>query len=583
MNQFVFQPKTLSTLRGYTRAQFFSDLTAGLTVGVVALPLAIAFGIASIPDSVAKDSGLSPPAMGLYTAIIAGFLISLLGGTRTSIGGPTGAFVVIIYAIAMQHGYAGLCIATILAGLILIALGVARLGGIIKFIPYPVTTGFTSGIAVIIGAAQFKDLLGLDIANLPPGFIGKLRAYFVNLHSIDWPTAALGAGSAAVVFLWPRLVTRRIPGAIIAVVGAALLNQWLGIGAETIRDRFGELPTSLPSPQLESLWTAFRENLDRLPDIFVAALIIAMLGGIESLLCAVVADGMLGTRHRSNTELIAQGVANIVSPIFGGIPATSAIARTATNVQAGARTPIAGMIHALTLLIIVLAAGRYAGAIPLCALAGVLLVVAWNMSEMHRFVWLLRGPRSDVLVLVATFGLTVLTNLTIAVEVGMALAALLFMKRMADVTNVMAITRELADTPDQRPAPGAPDTAPGGRAFHRPIPGVEVYEINGPFFFGAAHKLRETLDRVAAHPRALVLDMPNVNAIDATGLHALEDVLRRCRKDKTHLVLAGVHAQPLFAMEQSGMVERIGVENMTRTLPEALERVRALLAERGDQ
>lgn len=572
----LFLPKTLTTLRGYTRAQLFADLTAGLTVGMVALPLAIAFGIASIPDSVAKESGLSPPAMGLFTAIIAGFLISLLGGTRTSIGGPTGAFVVIIYAIAAQHGYMGLCIATVLAGLLLIALGVARLGGMIKFIPYPVTTGFTSGIAVIIGAGQFKDLLGLEIANLPPDFLGKLRAYFVNAHTIDWRTAALGVGCAVFVYLWPKLATRRVPGAILAVVGATLLNEWLGLGAETIRDRFGALPTSIPAPQVGALWTGLMENLDRLDDLFAAALTIALLGGIESLLCAVVADGMMGTKHRSNTELIAQGIANVVSPVFGGLPATSAIARTATNVQAGARTPIAGMVHAVTLLVIVLAAGRFAGFIPLAALAAVLVVVAWNMSEIHRFLWLLRGPRSDALVLLSTFGLTVLTDLTTAVEVGMALAAMLFMKRMADVTNVGNIASELTDTPDQHTGDGTPDRAPGGKDFHRPSPGVEVYEISGPFFFGAAYKLRETLDEVGRRPRALVLHMPNVNAIDATGLHALDELRRKCQKEKTHLVLSGVHAQPLLAMTQSGMLDKFGVENVTGTLPEALARVRAL-------
>lgn len=575
----IFLPKTFTTLRGYTRAQFFTDVVAGLTVGLIALPLAIAFGIASIPDEVAREAGLSPPAMGLFTAVVAGFLISFLGGTRTSIGGPTGAFVVIIYAIAMEHGYAGLCIATVMAGLILIVMGLARLGGIIKYIPFPVTTGFTSGIAVIIAAAQFKDLFGLQIASLPASFLGKLQAYVFHAHTFRWETAALGVACAALIYLWPKLVTRRIPGAIVALVLAALANRFLGLGAETIGDRFGALPRGVPLPTAETLSRLIPADLGALKELIAPALTIAFLGGIESLLCAVVADGMLGTRHRSNTELIAQGAANIASPLFGGIPATSAIARTAANVQAGARTPVAGMVHAATLLLILVIAAPLAQHVPLSALAAALLVVAWNMSEMHRFVWLLRGPRSDALVLLATFSLTVLTDLTTAVEVGMALAAILFMKRMAEVTNVGAIRAELEDTPDLHTPGAGATTAPGGRSFHKPMPGVEVYEINGPFFFGAAYKLREALDSVSSHPRALVLDMPNVNAIDATGLHALDELRRKCARDGTKVILAGVHAQPLFAMTKSGLLDKFGVENLAGTLPEALERARAVLDE----
>ncbi len=560
----IFLPKILTTLGGYTRRQFLSDVIAGVTVGLVALPLAIAFGIASVPDNVAKEAGVSPPAMGLFTAVIAGFLISALGGTRVAIGGPTGAFVVIIYAIAMQHGYAGLCVATVLAGVILVGLGLLRMGGMIKYIPYPVTTGFTSGIAVIIFMGQVKDLLGLRMGSPPPGFVSKMKAYAVNMHTIEPATAAVGLSCAALVFLWPRLVTKKIPGAIVALVLATMADRVLGLGLETIGSRFGHIPTSIPMPNLAPLLTFDKARIE---ELIGPAFTIAMLGGIESLLCAVVADGMLGTRHRSNTELIAQGIANIATPIFGGIPATGAIARTATNVQAGGRTPIAGIVHALTLLVIILAIGRFAEYVPMAALAAVLVVVAYNMSEAHRFIWLLRGPRPDAVVLVATFALTVLTDLTVAVSVGLVMAAMLFIKRMADVTNVSSIQREMVD-------PGAEHRPLASPA--RGMPGVEVYEINGPFFFGAAYKLRETLDSIGRRPRVLVLDMPNVSAIDATGLYVLDELRRKCEKEGVRVILAGVHAQPLFAMTQAGLLDKFGVANLAGTLDEALARLAAV-------
>ncbi len=561
----IFLPKSFTVLKGYTRAQFVPDLIAGLTVGVVALPLALAFGIASIPENVAHEVGLSPPVMGLITAVIAGFIISALGGTRASIGGPTGAFVVIVYAIAAEHGAGGLALATIMAGVILIFLGVSRLGGMIKYIPYPVTTGFTSGIAVIIFAGQIKDLLGLrptDAADIvPPDFIGKISWYGSHLPTIDWTTAILGVACAAAIYLWPKYVTKRVPGPIVVMVGATLIVQIFGLRIETIGDRFGQIPSGLPSPRLPSV------DLAQLPELVGPAFTIAILAAIESLLCAVVADGMLGTRHRSNTELIAQGVANVACPLFGGIPATGAIARTAANIQSGGRTPIAGIIHAATLLAIMMAFGRYASLIPLSALAAVLVLVAWNMSEMHRFRWLLTGPRSDVAVLLVTFGLTVLTDLTIAVQAGMVLAAMLFIKRMADVTNVGALRQDMADSAADPMVAAASET-------HSPrAHGVEVYEINGPFFFGAAYKLRDSLDMVARKPKTLILDMALVTSMDATGMHALDELRRKCTKEGTRVVLAGVHAQPLVAMERAGLLDAFGVDNMFGSLEEALAAV----------
>lgn len=566
MSSPIFLPKIITCLKGYTRRQFSSDLSAGLTVGMVALPLALAFGIASIPESVAAEAGLSPPAMGLFTAIVAGILISLLGGTRTSIGGPTGAFIVIVYQIASQHGYAGLVISTILAGCFLIFFGVARLGGVIKFIPFPVTTGFTAGIAVIIFTGQIKDLLGLapvgPTDSLPPDFIGKIAWYFSHASAIHWPTAITGVACIALIFLWPRIAPRRIPAPIVVLLGATLIAQLFKLPLETIADRFGAIPTGLPAPKLPSL-----AGVD-IASLVPAALTIAILAAIESLLCAVVADGMTGSRHRSNTELIAQGCANIAAPIFGGIPATGAIARTATNIQSGGRTPIAGILHALTLLLIVLLVGRYAALVPLCVLSAVLVVVAWNMSERERFVWLLKGPRSDAAVLIATFALTVFTDLTIAVQTGMVLAAILFIKRMSEVTSIRSVSPQLIDSRTDTPLDELthPDT-------HRDN-GIEVYDINGPFFFGAAYKLRETLDSIAKPPRILILNLTNILSVDATGLHALEELRRRCRRDNTRLILAGAHAQPLAALAATGALSAFADHDLTGTVEEALAEAR---------
>ena len=557
----IFKPKLFTVLRGYSRVQFIADAIAGLTVGVVALPLALAFGIASIPEHVAREAGLSPPAMGLFTAIIAGFVISFFGGSRVAIGGPTGAFVVIVYAIADQHGYDGLFYATVLAGVMLVAMGVARLGTLIKFIPYPVTTGFTTGIAVIILTSQIKDLLGLgmhaDAIPVPPDFVGKVRWCSSHLDTINWHATALGVAMVIGLFLWKRVMPRRVPGPIFLLIGVTVVAQVFHLDAQTIGDRFGAIPSSLPMPHLPKL------DYAGLKDLVGPAGTIAMLAAIESLLCCVVADGMLGTRHRSNTELVAQGLANIAAPLFGGIPATGAIARTATNVQAGGRTPVAGIIHAGVLAVIMVTVAQYAELIPLSALAGILVVVAWNMSELHRFRWLLNGPKQDTLVLLATFGLTVFTDLTIAVGVGMVLAAILFMKRMADVANVTTVGLG-----------GAPRDATTAevRAHDAMIPpGVAVYAINGPFFFGAAYKLRETLDGIGSRPHTLIIDVSNVMSVDATGLHALEEMLHASRARGTRVILAGVHKRPMFAIATKGILDRLGDENLAADVETALE------------
>ena len=548
-------PKLVTTLRGYTRAQLAADLQAGVIVGIVSLPLAIAFAIAS---------GVTPDR-GLYTAIVAGFLISVLGGSRVQIGGPTGAFVVIVYGIVQQHGIAGLQLATLMAGVILVIFGLVRFGGAIKFIPYPVTLGFTSGIALIILASQVKDAFGLQTGDLPADFIAKWRVMLAHAGSVNPRAVVVAVATVAIIGVWPR-VHRRIPGPFVALLATTAAVQLLGLDVETIGSRFGPIDASLPRPSLPDFaW-------GQVPALAGAAFTIALLGGIESLLSAVVADGMIGGRHRSNMELVAQGVANIASPLFGGMPATGAIARTATNVKNGGRTPVAGIAHAVTLLLIALFFGRWAALIPMATLAGILVVVAYHMSEWRTFAAEFRGaPRSDVLVLVATFALTVLVDLTVAIEVGMVLAAFLFMRRMAEVTNINVLTHEFTDPVTD--FEGDPN-AVGRRVIP---PGVEVYEITGPFFFGAAETFKSRVSQVAALPQVLIVRLRHVPAIDATGLHALRDLVRRCRNEKTLVVLSDVHTQPVVAIERSGLLYEMGEDNVTGNLDDALNRARAHL------
>jgi sulfate permease, SulP family len=552
----VLVPKLVTTLRGYTREQFTADLTAGVIVGIVALPLSIAFAIAS---------GVGPER-GLYTAIVAGFLISALGGSRVQIGGPTGAFVVIVYGIVQRYGVDGLLVATFMAGIILVGLGVARMGGAIKFIPFPVTTGFTSGIALIIFTSQIKDFFGLQMGAVPADFLEKLAAYAQSAGMLNPWATALSIGSLAILVLWPK-VSQRIPGAFIALVAGTIVVSVFELPVETIGSRFGDLDASLPTPVVPNI------SLATLTALIVPAFTIAMLGAIESLLSAVVADGMIGGRHRSNMELVAQGVANIVSPLFGGIPATGAIARTATNVKNGGRTPVAGMVHALTLLAITLFFGRWARLIPLGTLAAILVIVAYHMSDWRTFRSELRAPKSDVLVMIVTFTLTVLVDLTVAIEVGMVLAAFLFMRRMAEVTNVRFLSREFNGD-----EPGDLYLTDANGVKQRDVPrDVVVYEIDGPFFFGAAEKFKDTLGQIGRNPKVLIIRMRDVPAIDSTGLHALADLATRTRKDGTLLLLSDVHAQPMMALGRSELLDELGDDHIFGNLDDALNAARTHL------
>ncbi len=544
-------PKLVTTLKGYTRDQFFTDVVAGVIVGIVALPLAIAFAIAS---------GVSPER-GLFTAIVAGFLISALGGSRVQIGGPTGAFVVIVYAIVQRYGVDGLAAATLLAGVILAGFGLARLGGAIKFIPYPVTIGFTSGIALIIFSGEVKDFLGLRMGTVPPEFVEKWRAFGGHLVTMNPWAVSVSVLTLAIIVAWPRF-NRRIPSPFVALIVTTALVQLLHLPVETIGTRFGVINAALPRPALPAI------TLAQLPALMGPAFTIALLGAVESLLSAVVSDGMIGGRHRSNMELVAQGVANIASPLFGGIPATGAIARTATNVKNGGRTPVAGITHSVTLLLIALFFGRWAGLIPMATLAGILVVVAYSMSEWRTFVNEFRAPKSDVAVLLTTFLLTVFWDLTVAIEVGMVLAAFLFMRRMAEVTNISALTHEFQDPVNDF------ETDPNA-VRRRVVPaGVEVYEITGPFFFGAAETFKDRLGRIAVRPKVLILRMRHVPAIDSTGLHALRDLVHRSRHDGSLVILSDVHAQPVVALERSGMYDELGEENIHGNIDDALNRAR---------
>jgi SulP family sulfate permease len=548
----VLVPKLVTTLRTYDRAQFVADLGAGLIVGIVALPLAIAFAIAS---------GLTPDR-GLYTAVIAGFLISALGGSRVQIGGPTGAFVVIVYGIVQKYGVDGLMVATLMGGLILVGFGLARLGGAIKFIPFPVVIGFTSAIAAIIAAGQVRDALGLRMEVVPADFIAKFAAYAQHIASANPGAVVIALVTILITAYWPK-VSDRIPSPFVALIVTTAAVYLLGIPVETIGSRFGVIHVGFPTFSLPAVsWATLQELVG-------PALAIAALAGIESLLSAVVSDGMIGGRHRSNMELVAQGVANVGSAVFGGMPATGAIARTATNVKSGGRTPVAGIVHALTLLVITLAFGRWAALIPMATLAGILLVIAYRMSEWRVFRSELRGPKSDAIVMVTTFLLTVFVDLTVALSVGMVLAAFLFMKRMSEVTNISLVTRDFQDA-----AEGKADET--GAIYRRQIPpGVEVYEINGPFFFGAAEKFKDTLAEVSRKPKVLIIRMRNVLAMDSTAMHALRDLVRRTKRDGTTVFLSDVHSQPLVALVKSELLNEIGESQVVGNIDLALEAARA--------
>ena len=565
MTPLTFQPKLFSALRHYDRRQFTTDLLAGIIVGIVALPLAIAFGIAS---------GVTPEK-GIITAIVAGLIISVLGGSKVQIGGPTGAFIIIIYGIIQQYGFEGLTIATLMAGVFLIMFGVLHLGTIIKYIPYPIVVGFTSGIALTIFTTQIKDLLGLSMAIVPSDFIEKWIAYFEAFPTIDRWSALIGIASVAVIALWPRVarfssVLSKLPGSLIAIilmtVAALLLRQYAGITTvETIGDRFS-ISSQLPGAQVPEL------SWDVVKGLVSPAITIAILGAIESLLSATVADGVIGDRHCSNTELIAQGVANLASPIFGGIPATGAIARTMTNINNGGRTPVAGIIHAAVLLLIFLFLMPLAQYIPMACLAGVLVIVSYNMSGWRSFLSILKNPKSDVIVLWVTFLLTVIFDLTIAIEVGLLCACLLFMRRMAETTDVKVISQEI--NPEEEDS-----DFQMGNLEHLTIPeGVEVYEINGPYFFGAGNRFEEIMG--ALHhdrPKVRIIRMRKVPFVDSTGIHNLTNLCLMSQGEGIQVVLSGVNPTVQSVLHKSGFDTLLGEDNICSHINIALERARQLL------
>ena len=536
-----FRPKLFSALQSYSKEKFFADLMAGIIVGIVALPLAIAFGIAS---------GVSPEK-GLITAIIGGFIVSFLGGSSVQIGGPTGAFIVIVFGIIQTFGIEGLVIATFIAGLILVLMGLFHLGTVIRFIPYPIVVGFTSGIALTIFTTQMKDLFGLTMEKVPADFISKWIAYIQHFDTINLWATAVGVISIALIAITPK-ISKRVPGSLVAIIVMTvvvyILKNHFGItGIETIGDRF-EINASLPDPE------PLKFNIETINLLLPSAFTIAILGAIESLLSATVADGVIGERHNSNTELMAQGAANIIVPLFGGIPVTGAIARTMTNINNGGRTPIAGIIHAVVLLLILLFLGPLTKHIPMACLAGVLVVVSYNMSEWRTFRSLLKNPKSDVTVLLITLFLTVIFNLTIAIEIGLLLAILLFLRRVMETTNISVLRNELDldKGNDQKTTNEKLNIAPG----------VEVYEIDGPFFFGIANKFDEQMRNIGDRPLIRIIRMRKVPFIDSTGLHNFEIFVRSSQQEGIHIILSGVIPSVRATLHKAGLDKYIGEENI---------------------
>ncbi|MBP5752896.1 MAG: sulfate permease [Treponema sp.] len=566
------KPELLNTIKTYNSKQFFSDLIAGVIVGIVALPLAIAFAIAS---------GVNPSA-GLYTAIIAGFCISAFGGSRVQIGGPTGAFAVIVYSVVAQYGVSGLATATLMAGIILIFLGIFKMGGLIKFIPYTIVTGFTAGIAVTIAFGQFGDFFGLspdfstpmtilgeEYSKMPGDFLPKMIVYIKSAASVNWYSFIMAASCLAFIFIWSKFI-KKIPGSFVVIILATVVNLLLEKYCDLHADTIGKfangaehfaIPTTLPAPQLPDF------SIKTITSLFPTAISIAVLAAIESLLSAVVADGMIGTKHDSNTELIAQGIANIASPIFQGIPATGAIARTATNVKNGGRTPVAGIIHAVTLLLILLFAGKYASFIPMPALAAVLINVAWNMAGFSAIKALLKGQKSDICVFLVTFLITVFVDLTVAIEVGLGLAAFFFIKKMIDLSEVQNSREALT----------------GGIKSDQPAENLDipkqcfVYEIEGPLFFGTVRKFELATERAQANCRVLILRMRNTIYIDAGGIKALEQAKAAFDRKGIQIVISGIHTQPYLLLEKTGMADKLGRENIYDNINSALERARAII------
>jgi len=550
-----FQPKLFSTLKNYSKKQFYTDAMAGVIVGIVALPLAIAFGIAS---------GVTPEK-GLFTAVIAGFIISFFGGSKVQIGGPTGAFIVIVYGIVQQYGVTGLAIATMIAGVMLIAMGLLKLGTVIKFIPFPVIVGFTSGIALTIFTTQMKDLFGLQTGALPGDFIHKWIVYFQHFDTVNFWSLGVGILSILIITLTPK-ISKKVPGSLIAIIVVTIavyfLRTKLGIeGIETIGDRF-KIDPSIPHPNAPAI------SFETFQQLLPVAFTIAMLGAIESLLSATVADGVIGDKHHSNTELIAQGIANVVAPIFGGIPATGAIARTMTNINNGGRTPVAGIIHAVVLLLIMLFLGNLTSHIPMACLAGVLIIVSYNMSEWRTFKALMKNPKSDVAVLLATFFLTVIFDLTIAIEIGLLLAVVLFLRRISETTSISIFKNQVHEA----------DYVEGNSDVEKlNIPkDVEVYEIEGPFFFGVASKFEETMKQIGDKPKVRIIRMRKVPFIDSTGTHNLENFIKLSKKDKTRILLSGVNENVRNTLKKCGIEELLGAENICSNITEALEKAEML-------
>lgn len=557
MKAFNIQTKLFSCLKTYDKKTFMSDLMAGIIVGIVALPLAIAFGIAS---------GVTPEK-GIITAIVAGLVISLFGGSKVQIGGPTGAFIIIIYGIIQKYGFEGLTIATLMAGFFLVLFGLLRLGTIIKYIPYPIVVGFTSGIAVTIFTTQIKDLFGLTLPSNPSDFIEKWGVYLQNFNTIDPWCALIGVASVVVIAVTPRF-SKKIPGSLIAIIlmtiVALLLKNFAGVlSIETIGDRFS-ISNELPAAQVPDM------NWETIKSLVSPAITIAILGAIESLLSATIADGVIGDHHDSNTELVAQGLANIASPLFGGIPATGAIARTMTNINNGGKTPVAGIIHAVVLLLIFLFLMPLAKYIPMACLAGVLVVVSYGMCGWRSFLELMKNPKSDVTVLLITFFLTIIFDLTIAIEVGLIIACLLFMKRMSETTDVKAITEEIDLNQDAEFSTGNLD--------HLIIPqGVEVYEINGPYFFGAGNKFEEIMASFGDRPKVRIIRMRKVPFVDSTGIHNLTNLCEMSKKEGIQIVLSGVREKVNGQLEHAGFYHLIGEENICSHINLALKRANEII------
>ncbi len=565
----VFRPKLFTAMRGYNKGRFLQDAIAGIIVGVVAIPLAIAFGI---------SSGVGPTE-GLITAIIAGFIISAFGGSKVQIGGPTGAFIVIIYGIIQEHGLTGLLIATIMAGILLIIMGLFKLGSVIKFVPYPVIVGFTAGIALTIFTTQMNDLFGLGITDAPADFVHKWICYGQHWQDVNWWAFGIGIASILLIIFTPR-ISKKIPGSLVAIIvmtlAAWLLRKYAGVTSLTTIADLYELPHGMPAPHLPAIELQEGQTLLMLiQDLFPAAFTIAMLGAIESLLSAMVADGVIGDQHNSNTELIAQGIANVIVPFFGGIPATGAIARTMTNINNGGRTPVAGIIHAIVLLLVLLFLGTLVGMIPMACLAGVLVMVSYNMSGWRSFLWLAKAPKSDFLVMIVTFVLTVIFNLTIAIEVGLLLAVILFIKRTNEATVIRTFSDELDPSKNNDIRLHGDDL----EMLHIPQH-TEVYEIDGPYFFGIANKFEDISRRIGMDGQKVrIIRMRKVSFIDSTGIHNLEQLYQRTQSCGIQLVLSGVNHHVFHALEKAGVVKLIGRENIRDHINGALARAAEIVGE----